>query len=57
MLKQKLVEAVLGFYDKNKQIVLSVDSSKDGMGAVILQKSRPIAYASRSLPVTQQNYA
>lgn len=58
VLKQKLMEApVLRYHDKNKQIILSVDSSKDGMGAVILQEDRPIAYASKSLTVTQQNYA
>ncbi|XP_024874017.1 uncharacterized protein K02A2.6-like [Temnothorax curvispinosus] len=58
VLKQKLMEApVLRYFDKDKQIVLSVDSSKDGMGAVILQENKPIAYASKSLTLNQQNYA
>ncbi|XP_063899929.1 uncharacterized protein K02A2.6-like [Zophobas morio] len=48
---------VLQFYDNKKEIVLSVDSSKDGLGAVILQDGSPIAYASKSLNETQQNYA
>lgn len=48
---------VLHFYDKNKPIVLSVDSSKNGMGAVILQNDAPIAYASKSLTTTQQSYS
>ncbi|KYN17174.1 hypothetical protein ALC57_10548 [Trachymyrmex cornetzi] len=40
---------VLQFFDSNAEITLSVDSSKDGMGAVILQSQAPIAYASKSL--------
>lgn len=46
---------VLQFYDKRKPITLSVDSF--GMGAVILQDGKPVAYASKSLSETQQRYA
>ena len=37
--------------------MLSVDSSKDALGACILQNGHPIAYASRSLNKSEQNYA
>ena len=47
---------VLQYYDENLPVRLSVDSSKYGMGAVIMQKG-PIAYASKSLTPAQQNYA
>lgn len=48
---------VLQFYDEEKEIRLSVDSSKDGMGAVIFQNGGPVAYASKALTETQQRYA
>lgn len=48
---------VLKFFDNNKPIILSVDSSKDGMGAVLLQDGAPVAYASKSLNDTQKQYA
>lgn len=55
-LKQMLVEKpVLQFFDINKPIVLSVDSSKDGIGAVLLQNSLPVAYASKALNDVQKN--
>lgn len=48
---------VLQFFDNNKPITLSVDSSKDGMGAVLLQTGALVAYASKSLNETQKQYA
>lgn len=57
-LKRVLSEApVLRFFDVNKPIVLSVDSSREGLGAVILQEGCPIMYASKTLSVEQQRYA
>ena len=57
-LKDLLSKApLLQFYDHNKAIVLSVDASKDGLGAVLLQDNAPVAYASKSLSETQQRYA
>ncbi|XP_047037821.1 uncharacterized protein K02A2.6-like isoform X1 [Helicoverpa zea] len=46
----------LAYFDTNKDIVLSVDSSSTALGAVILQQDRPIAFGSRALTVTEQNY-
>lgn len=57
-LKRAITTApVLKYYDVNEDIVLSVDSSKDALGACILQNGHPIAYASRSLNKSEQNYA
>ena len=48
---------VLGYYDVTKPVILETDASSHGLGAVILQTDKPIAYASRSLTPTQMNYA
>ena len=57
-LKKLATEApVLRFYDPTLPLTLSVDSSSTGLGCVIMQEGQPIAYASRALTNTQQNYA
>ena len=57
-LKKMCVNApVLAYFDKDKPIVLSVDSSSKGMGAALLQEGKPIAYASCALTETQQRYS
>jgi hypothetical protein len=48
---------VLQYYDVNKPIVLSVDSSKDGVAAVLIQNNLPCAYASKALTDAQKNYS
>ena len=48
---------VLVLYDVKKPITLSVDASSKGIGAVLLQEGRPVAYASKALTPAQQNYA
>ena len=49
-IKRALVTApVLKLYDVKKPVTLQVDASQSGLGAVILQEGRPIAYASRAL--------
>ena len=47
----------LRMFDPEKPVTLSVDSSKSGMGAVIMQDGQPIEYASCALNQTQQAYA
>ncbi|GFS95872.1 retrovirus-related Pol polyprotein from transposon 17.6 [Nephila pilipes] len=47
----------LKYFDKNKEVTVSVDASKNGLGAVLLQESQPEAYGSVSLTQTQQRYA
>lgn len=48
---------VLQMFDVNKQSTISVDSSKSGMGAVLLQDNLPCAYASKALTECQTRYA
>ena len=48
---------VLEYYDVNKPVILEADASSVGLGAVILQEGKPIAYGSRSLTTTQTHYA
>ena len=57
-IKQILTSApVLGYYDVTQPVTLETDASSHGLGAVILQDNKPIAYASRSLTPAQLNYA
>jgi transposase InsO family protein len=48
---------VLRYYDSREPVVLQVDASQAGMGAVLLQDGKPVAYASRALTPTQERYA
>jgi len=57
-IKNALVHApVLGFYDLAKPVTIQSDSSSSGLGACLLQDSRPIVYASRSMSAAEVNYA
>ncbi|KAA0714109.1 Retrovirus-related Pol polyprotein from transposon opus [Triplophysa tibetana] len=47
----------LKYYNVNKPLTLSVDASSEGMGAVLLQDQRPVAYGSRALTDCQRRYA
>ena len=48
---------VLKLYDVNKPVEVHCDASKDGLGAVLMQDGRPVAYSSRSLTDTEKRYA
>ena len=48
---------ILRFFDPKLPLTLSVDASQKGLGAVILQDGKPIAYASRALTASQKRYA
>ena len=56
---KKLMAAapVLKYYDVNEPVILESDSSDVGLGAVIMQSGKLIAYASRTLTSTERNYA
>ncbi|GFU08455.1 retrovirus-related Pol polyprotein from transposon 17.6 [Nephila pilipes] len=57
LIKQAIMKsACLKYFDKNKEVTVSVDASKNGLGAVLLQESQPVAYGSASLTQTQQRY-
>lgn len=47
-------EPVLKFYDVNKPVTLSVDSSSHALGAVLLQDGQPVAYSTKALSSSQQ---
>ena len=58
MLKKSLSESpCLAYFDVSKEVVIQVDSSKHGIGAVLLQEGRPIEYASRALTPSERNWA
>ena len=57
-LKKVLVNSpTLKYFDVTKSIVLSVDASQNGLGAVLLQDYLPVTYASRALTETEKRYA
>ncbi|KAA0064153.1 pol protein [Cucumis melo var. makuwa] len=56
-LKQKLVSApVLTVPDGSGSFVIYSDASKKGLGCVLMQQDRVVAYASRQLKSHEQNY-
>ena len=57
ILKQKLSNApVLTLPDEMEQFVVYCDASHTGMGCVLMQRGKVIAYASRQLKVHEKNY-
>ena len=57
-LKTLLTKApVLKYYAINEPLVLSVDASSEGLGAVLLQSQQSVAYASKPLTECQKRYA
>lgn len=56
---KKIVSAspVLRVFDPNKPIKIQTDSSKDGVGSVLLQNNQPVAYASRTLSKSEQKWS
>ena len=56
--KKNIIEAPLIIYfNPDKELVLQVDSSKDGLGAALLSDGKPIEYASRAPTSAEQNWA
>ncbi|KAK9049844.1 hypothetical protein SSX86_031187 [Deinandra increscens subsp. villosa] len=56
-LKQKLTQApVLTLPEGNEDMVVYSDASQIGLGCVLMQRGKVIAYASRQLKVHEQNY-
>lgn len=47
----------LAIYDPSKPCIVQTDSSKDGLGCVLLQDHGPVAYASRTLTNCEQKWA
>nr|GFC66809.1 putative reverse transcriptase domain-containing protein [Tanacetum cinerariifolium] len=57
ILKHKLCEAlILALLEGNDNFVVYCDASIQGLGAVLMQKEKVIAYASRQLKPYEENY-
>jgi len=57
-IKKRISEnARLAIYDPEKELTIENDASEFGLGAVLLQDGKPIAYASRTLSDCERNYA
>ncbi|GJY80494.1 putative reverse transcriptase domain-containing protein [Tanacetum coccineum] len=57
LLKQKLCEApILALLEGNDDFVVYCDASHQGLGAVLMQREKVIAYASRQLKPNEENY-
>ncbi|GJV98608.1 putative nucleotidyltransferase, ribonuclease H, partial [Tanacetum coccineum] len=57
LLKQKLCEAlILALPEGNDNFVVYCNASHQGLGAVLMQRVRVIAYASRKLKPNKENY-
>nr|GEX25020.1 putative reverse transcriptase domain-containing protein [Tanacetum cinerariifolium] len=57
LLKQKLCEApILALPEGNDDFVVYCDASLQGLGAVLMQREKVIAYASRQLKPYEENY-
>ncbi|GKF09557.1 putative reverse transcriptase domain-containing protein, partial [Tanacetum coccineum] len=57
MLKQKLCSApILALLEGNEDFIAFCDSSKKGLGVVLMQREKVISYASRQLKIQKKNY-
>lgn len=57
LLKQKLCEApILALPEGNDGFVVYCDASHHGLGAMLMQQNKVIAYASRQLKKNEENY-
>ena len=56
--KKKITSTpTLAYFDEKKELILQVDSSKDGLGAALIQDGKPLEYASKALTEAEQNWA
>ena len=57
-LKQMMTSTeVLKFYSLEEPVTVSCDASQSGLGAVLIQGGRPVAYASKALTTAEYAYA
>ncbi|GJR26261.1 putative reverse transcriptase domain-containing protein [Tanacetum coccineum] len=57
LLKQKLCSApILSLPEGSEDFVVYCDASRKGLGAVLMQREKVIAYASRQLKIHEKNY-
>ena len=48
---------VLAFFDVKQPVNIQTDASQSGLGACLMQRGKPVAYASRAMTRAEQNYA
>ena len=48
---------VLAFFDVKQPVTIQADASQSGLGACLVQRGKPVAYASRAMTRAEQNYA
>ncbi len=48
---------VLSYYDCKKSLTVQTDASRSGVGCVLLQEGKPVAFASKSLTTAETKYA
>ena len=51
------VAPVLAYFNVKKPVTITCDASQSGLGALLLQDNKPIAYASRALTDPETRYA
>ncbi|GJT54955.1 putative reverse transcriptase domain-containing protein [Tanacetum coccineum] len=57
LLKQKLCSApILALLERSEDFITYCDASKKGLGTVLMQREKVIAYASRQLKIHEKNY-
>ncbi|GJX65516.1 putative reverse transcriptase domain-containing protein [Tanacetum coccineum] len=57
LLKQKLYSApILALPEGSENFVVYFDASRKGLGAILMQREKVIAYASRQLKIHEKNY-
>ncbi|GKF07960.1 putative reverse transcriptase domain-containing protein [Tanacetum coccineum] len=57
LLKQKLYSApILALLEGSENVVVYCDASRKGLGVVLMQREKVIAYASRQLKIPEKNY-
>ena len=56
--KKLVTEApILSYYDPTHELEIQCSANQRGLGAALLQGGRPIAYTSRALTDTEEQYA
>ena len=57
-IKNEIVNAIqLTHYEPNKSIVIETDASLKGLGAVLIQDSKPVRFLSKALTPAEANYS
>lgn len=50
-------DTLIAYYNPNKMVELIVDASPVGLGAILTQENKVVAYASRSLSSIESRYS